>query len=436
MSWTNTRGAELLDRARAVIPGGTFGHVSTSRLPDGFPAFFSRSEGARLWDPDGNVYIDYMCAYGPNLFGYGYEPIEKAASAQRALCDTMTGPGEVMVELAESLVDLVTHADWAMICKNGTDATSMAIAVARSYRDRRKVVLARGAYHGAAFWSTPRPAGTVPDDRAHFIYYEYNDAQSLSDAVRKAGDDLAAIFVTPFRHETFEDGVLPTAEFARLARELCDAADALLIIDEVRAGFRLARDGSWTAYGVQPDLSCWGKAIGNGHPISALLGSEKARAAAAKPFLTGTYWFSAVPMAAAVATLAAIRNTDYLERTIRLGSALRDGLQQQAARHGFTLRQTGPVQMPQIFFEDDPDFRFGYGWVAHALRRGVYLHPFHNMFICAALSDEDVRETLDKTDDAFEALRRDAPTLGPVPQIRDMLAAKRAARPANSAGLG
>jgi glutamate-1-semialdehyde 2,1-aminomutase len=418
------RHAELMERARRVIPGGMYGHESVARLPASYPQFFARAQGTRLWDADGREFIDYMCGYGPNLFGYGFDKIEAAAAAQRALGDTMTGPGPVMVELAEALVETVSHADWAMVCKNGTDATSMALLVARAHRGRRKIVLARDTYHGAAAWSTPRPGGVLPEDRAHLIYCRYNDPQSLEDAVREAGDDLAGICVTPFRHETFRHQHLAEQNFARLARALCDRQGALLILDEVRAGFRLARDGSWEALGVRPDLSCWGKAVANGHPISALLGAEVARAAAQQPYLTGSFWFSAVPIAAAVATLREIRESDYLERTQRRGTALREGLQQQAAAHGFTLRQTGPVQMPQILFEEDEDFRLGYAWVEGALRRGIYLHPFHNMFICAALTEADLRETLEKTDAAFADLRRDAPRLsGPPPQIAATVAA-------------
>jgi glutamate-1-semialdehyde 2,1-aminomutase len=134
-------------------------------------------------------------------------------------------------------------------------------------------------------------------------------------------------------------------------------------------------------------------------------------------FVTGSFWFSAVPMAAAVATLAEIESSDYLEHIQRIGQSLRDGLQQQAAAHGYVLKQTGPVQMPQVLFEDDPDFRRGFCWTAEAVKRGVYLHPFHNMFICSAHTEADVRQTLAVTDEAFEALRKREPTLGPVDKL-------------------
>jgi glutamate-1-semialdehyde 2,1-aminomutase len=425
MVWTSKRNKELTERARRVIPGGMYGHQSVGLMPDVFPQFFTRAQGTHLWDADGNRYIDYMCAYGPNLLGYRNETVDAAAAAQQRLGDTMTGPSEIVVELAEKLVSLVRHAGWAMFCKNGTDATSMAVVIARAHSNRRKILVARKTYHGSAPWCTPRPAGIVDEDRAHIIYYEYNDPDSLETAFKSAGDDVAAVMATALRHEIFEDQALPDPEFARTARRLCDESGALLVVDDVRAGFRMARDCSWSTVGVQPDLSAWGKVIANGYPISALMGSDKARDAAQRIFVTGSFWFSAVPMAAAIATLTEIESSDYLERIGTTGRMLRDGLDQQARAHGFQLRQTGPAQMPQIFFEDDPDFRLKYCWTEEALTRGVYLHPYHNMFISAALTEADVRATLEIADDAFQALKRRRLTLGPVEKVSALLAQRR-----------
>ena len=425
MGWTDRRNHELIERARRVIPGGMYGHQSTGLLPDVFPQFFTRAQGTRLWDADGNQYIDYMCAYGPNLLGYRDEAVDAAAAAQQQLGDTMTAPSEVMVDLAEKFVSMVQHADWAMFCKNGTDATSMAVVIARAHSNRPKILVARKTYHGSAPWCTPRPAGIWPEDRAHIIYYQYNDPDSLKSAFAAGGQDVAAVIATALRHEIFEDQALPDPEFARTARRLCDEAGALLVVDDVRAGFRLARDCTWSTIGVKPDLSAWGKVIANGYPISALLGCEKAREAAQRVFVTGSFWFSAVPMAAAVATLRQIEKTDYLERIATTGRMLREGLDRQAATYGFALRQTGPAQMPQIFFEDDPDFRLKYCWTEEALTRGIYLHPYHNMFISAALTENDVKATLEVTDQAFQAVKKRRPTLGPVEKVDTLLAARR-----------
>ena len=144
MAWTNSRNKQLVERARRVIPGGMYGHQSTAVLPEVFPQFFRRAEGARLWDADGNEYIDYMCGFGPNLLGYRHPSVEAAAAAQQQLGDTMTGPSEIMVGLAEKFVSLVTHADWVIFCKNGTDATTMAMTTARAHTRKRKILVGEG----------------------------------------------------------------------------------------------------------------------------------------------------------------------------------------------------------------------------------------------------------------------------------------------------
>jgi glutamate-1-semialdehyde 2,1-aminomutase len=412
MSWTNARNRALMERARQVIPGGMYGHESTAMLPPDFPQFFSRADGARLWDADGNEYIDYLCAFGPNLLGYRDEGVEAAARRQAELGDTMTGPAPVMVDLAEQMVAMISHADWAMFCKNGSDATSMAMVTARAYARRRKILVAVGAYHGSQPWCTPNLTGIVAEDRGQIVTYRYNDIESLEAALRAHKGDVAGVFATPFKHEVFADQLLPEASYAQAVRRLCDAEDALLIVDDVRAGFRIARDCSWSAMGVEPDLSCWGKVLGNGHPISAMLGSEKAREAARSIFVTGSFWFSGVPMAAALETLRQVRETDYLERIIALGQKLREGLDEQARTFGFSLRQTGPAQMPQILFHEDPDMRIGFAWVSLCLRMGVYFHPYHNMFLNGAMTEADIAKTLRVTEQAFSTLKETRTRIG------------------------
>jgi glutamate-1-semialdehyde 2,1-aminomutase len=417
MAWTNSKDKALRERAQAVIPNGMYGHQSVMLLPDDYPQFFARAQGAYLWDVDDNRYIDFLCGYGPNLFGYAHAGIDRAYFDRARLGDTMTGPGEAMVLLAEAMTAQVSHADWAMFCKNGTDATTMAMMIARNHTKKNTIVLARGAYHGAAPWCTPVKNGVTAADRANQIFYEYNDVESLEAAVRAAGADLAAIFASPIKHDTFVDQELPDPAYARRARELCDEHGALLIVDDVRAGFRLARDCSWSLVGVKPDLSSWGKAIANGHPLSALLGADVCRFAAATIYATGSYWFSAAPMAAALATLQLIRETDYLERTIALGERLRAGLDESAGRHGFGLRQTGPAQLPLIMFEDDPTSAKSYFWNNALLKRGVYFHPWHNMFICAAMTEADIDQALEAADEAFAALGQAGP-LEPVAKLQ------------------
>ena len=401
------KNSALLKRANKVIPNGMYGHESTVAMPYVTPQFFSKAKGTYLWDYDGNRYIDLMSGYGPNLFGYGHEEIDAAYIEQMKKIDVATGPSASMVELAEGFVEQVSHADWAMFCKNGTDATTMALMAARAHRGKRKVLLASGVYHGAAPWCTPVPTGTLAEERAHFIYYQYNDVESLRAAVAEAGDDLAGIFATPHKHEVVLDQEDPNLEYAKAARELCDKHDALLVIDDVRAGFRVARDCSWTTIGVEPDLSTWGKAIANGHPISALLGNDRARSAGASIFVTGSYWFAAAPMAASLKTLELIRDTDYLERTVKMGDDLREGFDSVCKSAGLNISQSGPSQMPLIMFNNDNggrDLTLTYAFTEGMMRNGVYFHPVHNMFINAAMTDDDITDMISIADEVVKNL--------------------------------
>lgn len=400
------RDAALRERARRVIPGGLWGHMNAARLPEGYPQFFERAEGCRIWDADGNEYIDFMCGFGPMVLGYRDPEVEAAAAAQARLGDIFDGPSARLVELAELLTETVAHADWAMFQKNGTDATTACVTIARAATGRRKLLVARGSYHGAVPWCTPSLAGVTSEDRAHLIHYDYNDAASLRAAAAEAGGDLAGVIATAFRHDTRHDQEMATPEFARAAREVCDAAGAALILDDVRAGFRLDAGGSWEPLGVWPDLSAWSKAIANGHPLAAVTGADWLREAAAAVFVTGSFWCNAVPMAAALVTIRRLRDTDAIPHMAAMGERLRAGIAAQARAHGVWLRQSGPAQMPMILFDDDPEFAKGNLFVTEALARGVYLHPWHNMFLSAAHTPADIDRALEATDAALAAVAR------------------------------
>ncbi|HEY1640646.1 MAG TPA: aminotransferase class III-fold pyridoxal phosphate-dependent enzyme [Streptosporangiaceae bacterium] len=399
---------QLRQRARAVIPGGMYGHQAAGPLPPEYPQFMASGRGARVRDADGNEYVDLMCSYGPVVLGHQHPAVEAAAREQAARGDCQNGPGPVMVELAELLVSTVAHADWAMLAKNGTDATTMCCTIARAQTGRARILVARGAYHGAAPWCTPRPAGTTAADRANLIPYTFNDLDSAREAAAQAGDDLAGVLVSPFRHDAGFDQELVDPAFARGLRELCDQAGAALILDDVRCGFRLHLGSSWEPVGVAPDLSAWSKAIANGHPLAAVLGADPFRDGASQVFVTGSFWFAAVPMAAAIATIRALREEGAIEAMARSGAALRDGICAQARDWGLDISYTGPPVMPYLTFAGDQDYALGRVFAAEALRRGLYLHPRHNWFVSAAMTGEDLALALAATDQAFAAVRKHA----------------------------
>jgi glutamate-1-semialdehyde 2,1-aminomutase len=247
------------------------------------------------------------------------------------------------------------------------------------------------------------------EDTAHQFSYVYNDLESVRAATERAGDDLAAILVSAFKHDVGQDQELPDPGFAKGVRELCDAAGAVLILDDVRAGFRLHLGGSWTALGIEPDISAYSKAIANGYALAAVAGNDKLRDAAASIFATGSFWFAGVAMAASIATLQTLQTSDALPHMERVGTLLRDGLLQQACSHGVGIRYTGPVQLPYLIFEGDEPARFKIRraklFTGEAAKRGVYLHPSHNWFLCAAHSEDDIRRALEVTDVAFAKVR-------------------------------
>jgi glutamate-1-semialdehyde 2,1-aminomutase len=395
----------LRERARAVIPGGMYGHQNAAFLPPGFPQFFVRGEGSRIWDADGNEYVDLMCSYGPIVLGHRHPKVEAAAAAQLAQADCQNGPAPCMVELAELLVERVKHADWALFAKNGTDATTICVMAARAATRKSKVLVAKGAYHGAAPWCTPRHQGTTPEDRAHLAYYTYNDLPSVHAAVADFGGDLAAIIVSPFKHDAGLEQELVDIEFAQGVRQVCDRTNAALILDDVRCGWRLAHGGSWEPIGVDPDLSAWSKAMANGYPISAVLGNDRFRDGVSRLFVTGSFWFAAVAMAAAIETIKVHRDEQAIDRMEEAGRLLRVGLESQAASYGIPIHQSGPVQMPALTFEEDPKFEKAGLFTATAVRHGAYLHPRHNWFLSAALSERDIDRALQATDAGFAAVR-------------------------------
>jgi len=398
--------AALRQRAARVVPGAMWGHMNAARLPATYPQYFQRASGSRLWDVDGREYIDYMCSWGPMLLGYNDPDVNAAADEQRALGDIFNGPSERMVELAEEIVGTVAHADWAMFQKNGTDATTICAMIAREATGKRKILVANGAYHGAVPWCNPYPNGATAEDRVHLIRYDYNDVASLERAAAEAGDDLAGIFVSAFKHDLGKTHELPIPVFATAARHICDRTGAALIVDDVRASLRLHMGGSWELVSVKPDLAAWSKSIANGYALGAVTGNDKFRDAATRIFVTGSFWYGAISMSAALATWRKMKAIDGISIMEKMGKRLRDGIDAQAKAHGIKLQQSGPVQMPVILFDDDANREKGWFFCTEALKRGVYLHAAHTMFLSAVHTAADIDQTLEATDAALAEVAR------------------------------
>jgi glutamate-1-semialdehyde 2,1-aminomutase len=405
MTYSLNKDLKFRERAQTALPNGVYGHMAAGSLSPQHPQFIARADGGRIWDVDGNEYIDFMCSYGTNLLGHHHPKVEEAARRQRALADCTTGPSPLMVELAERFIDIGAHADWAMFAKSGTDATTICIMAARAQTGRSTILRASGAYHGAAPWCTPGDDGVTEADRADQLYYEFNNIESLQAAVAQAGDDLAAIMVSPFRHDVFVDQEWPTEAFAKALRAYCDETGAALILDDVRCAFRFSLGSTWDTIGVVPDLCAQSKSVANGYALAVVTGNNRFREGASKIFVTGSFWFASVSFAASLATIEAVESEGVIEQLRVSGELLRKGLDDLAAAHGIRLRQTGPVQMPLVLVDEDPDWQKTNLLCSEAAVRGVYLHPWHNMFICAAHGEAVILEALDRLDGAFGVLK-------------------------------
>ena len=398
----------LFARASRVIPGGIYGHTSPAlTVPGEFPYFAVRAEGGRYWDADGREFVDFMCGYGPVVLGHRHPEVEAAAEKQRRDGDCFNHPTEAMVLLAERLVALTGFAGWAVFGKNGSDMTTWAVQVAREFTGRKKILRVRGGYHGAHAWCTPGHGGLIAEDRAHIHPFTWNDLDGLRALVARHRGQVAAVIASPYHHPTFGDSVLPASGFWAGVEEICRQDGVLLIVDDVRAGFRLHLGGSHQFFGFTPDLVCFSKALGNGHAISATVGRPELKVAASRVFLTGSFWQGAVAMRAALATLDVLERDDGIGQMRRRGERFAAGLRAGAEQHGLKVSCSGPPAIPFMSFADDPGWRRQRRFCVEMARRGFFLHPHHNWFLCTAHTDADIDRTLAAADGAFALVKAD-----------------------------
>lgn len=401
---------EAFIRATKVIPSGVYGHLGPAEgcfVPvEAFPLFSSRAEGAYFWDLDGNRFIDYMCAYGPNILGYNDPDVEEAAARQRGKGDCTTSPSTVMIDFAELLVDTVTSADWAFFAKNGNDVTTMAVMTARAYTKRKKIVFFKGYYHGIAPWTQKIDyAGVIEEDVINNIYLDWNDIDALEETFRKYPDEIAAVISQPYMHGNFRDNEMPKDGFWQKVRSLCSQYGTVLVVDDVRAGFRMDIHGSDHYFGFEADLICFCKALANGYNVSALCGKDFLKNTVSGMTYTGSYWLSAVPFAAGIACIEKMKKLDIVKVLNEKGQKLKDGLIGAGKKYGYDLNVTGALALPYLRIANDDTLMTHQAWIAECVRRGVFFTNHHNHFINAAMTDADIKETIDIADEAFSVIK-------------------------------
>ena len=415
--YSHEKSRAWFDRALNVIPSGVYGHLGPSEglfLPlEKWPLISSKAEGTYFWDMDGNRYLDFMCAYGPNVLGYGDPDVDRAAMEQLKVGNCTTAPSYKMVECAEMLVDTVACADWAFFMKNGTDATTFANLTARAATGRKKTIFLRGYYHGNQPWAMKADyPGILPEEVANNIVVPWFDLFALEQAWDYAKGDVAALIAQPYDHGNFFDNRCATPEYWAAVREFCTKHGIVLIIDDVRAGFRLDLQGSDHYYGFKADIICFCKALANGYNMSAACGVESLRAAASSLSYTGSYWMSAEPFAACIATVEKMKKLDTPKLFRQLGTELTDGLVAAGKAHGFDLKVSGEPALFYLRIANDDSLMLHQEWVAECVSRGLFITSHHNHFVNAAVTDADIALAIDIADDAFSVVAQAHPELG------------------------
>jgi len=417
----HSKSEQLFRRAQELIPGGVNSPVRAFRSVGGNPLFIARGQGSHIFDADGNEYIDYVGSWGPLLLGHRHPEIIAALERALSIGTSFGAPTEQEIDLAEAIRDAVPSIEMMRLVNSGTEATMSAIRVARGFTGRDLIVKFEGCYHGAvdsllvkagSGLATLGIADTQGVPKAFCdttIALPFNSPEALEQAFRAHGGRIAAVIVEPVVGNM--GCVPPLPGYLQLLREVTERHGALLIIDEVMTGFRVAYGGAQQLYGVRPDLTTLGKVIGGGLPVGAYGGRKDimSKVAPAGPiYQAGTLSGNPLAVAAGMAML----------RHLKAHPGIYDQLEARAAAlcadipAGVTVNRVG--SMFTFFFTEGPvtdwesakrsdTARFGRFFRA-MLERGVYLAPsqFESAFVSAAHSEEDIRKTIAAAREAFQ----------------------------------
>ena len=419
---THTKSAELFRRAQAIIPGGVNSPVRAFRSVGGNPVFIARGQGSRIFDVDGNEYIDYVGSWGPLLLGHRHPEILEALAKALEIGTSFGAPTAQEVDLAEAIRDAVPSVEMVRLVNSGTEATMSAIRVARGFTGRDLVVKFEGCYHGhvdsllvkaGSGLATLGIADTAGVPKAFCdttLALPYNSAEAVDEAFRAHGERIAAVIVEPVVGNM--GCVPPLPGYLQALRAITARHGALLIFDEVMTGFRVAFGGAQARYGIRPDLTTLGKVIGGGLPVGAYGGRRDImdKVAPSGPiYQAGTLSGNPLAVAAGLAMLRHLKaHPEIYDRLEALGASLCS-----AAPEGVTVNRVG--SMFTFFFTAGPvtDYesakrsdtaRFGRFFRA-MLERGIYLAPsqFEAAFLSAAHGEEDIARTAAAARQAFQA---------------------------------
>ncbi|HET9963083.1 MAG TPA: glutamate-1-semialdehyde 2,1-aminomutase [Nitrospiraceae bacterium] len=423
------RSEQLFAAAQAVIPGGVNSPVRAFRSVGGTPRFIARAKGSRLYDADGNAYIDYVLSWGPMILGHAPASVTKAIQQAAALGTSYGAPTELEVQLATMIREALPSMEQVRLVSSGTEAVMSAIRVARAYTKRDGIMKFEGCYHGhsdyllakagsgLATLGIPDCPGVPEDFTRHTLTAPYNDLAAVEQLIQKHARQLACVIVEPIAGNM---GVVPPApDFLQGLRKLTDAHGILLIFDEVISGFRVQYGGAQTLYGISPDMTVLGKIIGGGLPVGAYGGAKdimKMIAPSGPVYQAGTLSGNPLAVTAGIETLKRLKGKGVYTQLEERSAALAKGLGKAALKAGIALTQTRVGSMMGAFFSPGPvvdwssakkcDTKAYAKFFHQMLEGGIYFAPsqFEAAFMSLAHTPQDIERTIKAAHEAFKAL--------------------------------
>ena len=416
----------LFDRARQSIPGGVNSPVRAFGSVGGSPRFMARANGCHMWDVDGKRYIDYIGSWGPMILGHNHPKIIEAVHQAVDNGLTFGCATEREIEIAEEIRRIMPSIEEVRLVSSGTEAGMSAIRLARGFTGRNKIIKFEGFYHGHSdsllvkagsgmlTFGNPSSAGVPASVTEHTLVLEYNNPAQLEDAFKRYGDDIACVIVEAVAGNM--NMVPGTPEFIHAMRDLCTRYGALLIVDEVMTGFRVALQGAQSLYGVTPDITMFGKVIGGGMPVAAFGGRREVMekiAPCGPVYQAGTLSGNPVAVACGLATLKLIQEEGFYDRLAAQTTKLITGLKAAADAEGVTFSAQSIGGMFGLYFL--PQLPTGFADVMKSdgkrfnlffhemLNRGVYLAPslYEAGFVSSAHDDAAIEETIAAAKEAF-----------------------------------